>query len=109
MNLPRTFGRTHAGTQADVLARKMSGVIARAIGASVVGKLAGGAIATMAAYTGTWEFCPGVTATEDRRLALIRAPVSTPCGRSPPRGRGCSTRTRPPASASARRDFARQR
>jgi len=56
-------------------------VIARAIGASVVGKLAGGAIATMAPYTGTWEFCPGVTVTEDRRRSLIRAPVSAPCGR----------------------------
>src|SRR5438034_9151762 len=109
MNLPRTFGRTNAGTQVDVLARKMSRVIARAVGASVVGKLAGGAIATMAPYTGTWEFCPSVTVAEDRRRALMRAPVSAPCGRSPPRGRGYSTRTRPPASAPARRDFARQR
>src|SRR5256886_7386680 len=47
MNLPRTCGRTSAGTQVDVLARNMSGVIARAIGASVAGKLAGGAIATI--------------------------------------------------------------
>jgi len=72
--LPRTCGRTSAGTQVGVLARKMSGVIAGAIGASVVGTLAGGAIATMAPYTGTWEFCPGVTVTEDRQRALIRAP-----------------------------------
>src|SRR5437762_12474966 len=84
----------------------MSRVVARALGA-VVGTLAGAAIATLGPYTETGEFCPGVTLTEDRRRMLIRAPVSAPCGRSPPRGRGCSTRTRPPASAPARRDFAR--
>src|SRR5436190_16793086 len=37
----------------------------------------------MAPYTGTWEFCPGVTVTEDRQRALIRAAVSAPCLRWP--------------------------
>src|SRR5438477_7422838 len=88
MNLPRTRARTSAGTQVDVLARKMSGVIARAIGASVVGTLAGGASTSMTSSALkssflTVDFLPrkkgvrGHRAPAPRRVGHYDASVST--------------------------------